>query len=106
MTPRQEAFYYVSIVWSFAHNSVKQGYKYKRPLTCLLVVMDTLAMKLTNKQKQDVYKRIEEMLDDTVNVFDFMDWVKKAMEIIANGKERWLNSCLALAVTNVPEEVE
>ena len=105
MTPRQEAFYYVSIAWSFAYNSVKDGYKYKRPLTCLSVVMDTLAMKLSEKQKKDVYKRIEEMMSDTVNVYDFMDWVKQAMEIIANGKERWLNSCLALAVTNVPEEV-
>ena len=106
MTPRQEAFYYVSIAWSFAYNCVKQGLKYKRTLTCTSVVMDTLAMKLTNKQKKDVYKRIEEMMSDTVNVYDFMDWVKQAMEIIANGKERWLNSCLALAVTNVPEEVE
>jgi len=106
MTARQEAFYYVSLAWSFAYASVKQGLKYKRTLTCTSVVLDTLAMKLTNKQKKDVIKAIEGMKDCDMDVFTFMDWVAKAMEIIKHGKERWLNSCLALAVTNVPEEVE
>ena len=107
MTKRQEAFYYLSKAWTFAYTAVNKGYKYKRSLTCIGVVLDTLSMKLTNHQKKVVMDRIHnELSTGKISVFDFMDWIDDAMGIIKNGKERWLNSCLALAVTNIPEEIE
>ena len=109
MTNRQQSAYYVMLAWSFAYTARQQGANFNRAITCLDSVLDNIVAKLTNKQRKQVMKSAEKNIDklgDKVNVYDFMDWVVEAMKIIKTGKERWLNSMLALAVTNVPEEVE
>lgn len=106
MTPRQEAFYYCSLAYVYANTRLEKGDKtYKRANTCLLKVMDSLAAKLTEKQKAKVINILEKDIKTKMpDAFDYQDYIARAMDIIRKGKERKLNSLLTLAVLDINEE--
>jgi len=110
MTQRAKAFMWCAIAYGFVYTANEDGIKgFKRAETCLLAVMDKLRERLSDKQVEqaiDEGKRtVDKMFGEKMEVYDFMDAIVNAMEIIKNGKERYLNSMLALAGVNVPEEI-
>ncbi len=103
MTNRQQAFVNVALAWGYAYTGCQEGYKFDRALKCLQAVLDQLVLKLTDEQRDNAIKYIDKLLsslkETKVSDKDYNEWIRTAMYIISNGKERWLNSCLGLALT-------
>jgi len=110
MTPRMQVFYHVGIAFSFAITAVDNGFKsYKKSVGLLTKVLDELTKKLTQKQKEKVIRAVDKFAENNnMTAFDYMDHIAAAMEIIKhsrNKQDKKLNSWLALAATNVEEEI-
>jgi hypothetical protein len=109
MTKRQQASFLVSIALGFAITARDKGLKgYKRAVTCLSSALDQLDEGLTDKQKSEVWHEIDKFVDtqSLMTAYDYLDKIVEAMDIIKYGKQRWINSLLALSAINVEEETE
>jgi hypothetical protein len=109
MTNRQQTSLYIGLALGFAITANEQGLKgYKRAVTLLTSALNIIDKKLTPGQKNKVWKEIDKFVKNNpkMSVYDYLDMINNAMEIIKNGKERFLNSILALSAVNVEEEIE
>ena len=103
MTPRAEVSYNLMTAYSFATTALESGYKYKRAVTCLTFALDLLNSKLTQQQITSVFSKVEkDAKKKKFGYYDYLDLLSRSIEIISRGKDRYINSLVALA-SNVEE---
>ena len=103
MTPRAEAAYNLMLAYSFATTALEKGFKYKRAITCLTLALDHINSKLTQKQITGLFVKVEaDAKKRKFNYYDYLDLLSRSIEIISKGKDRYINSLVALSA-NVEE---
>ena len=103
MTPRAVASYNLMLAYSFATTALERGYKYKRAVTCLTLALDNLNKKLTQKQISAVFNKVEaDAKKRQFGYYDYLDLLSESIKVISKGKDRYINSLVALAA-NVEE---
>ena len=104
MTPRATASYNLMLAYSFATTMLERGYKYKRAITCLTFALDRLNSKLTQQQIAGVFSKVEaDAKKRQFGYYDYLDLLSNSIKIISKGKDRYINSLVALAA-NVEED--
>ena len=88
----------VAKAFVFAQTALEHGYKYRRAVTCLGSVLESLSKDLTDNEKRVLLRKVEKLGKGFyMEYYEYLDCLNEAIQVMHNSKYKHLNGCVALA---------
>ncbi len=88
----------VSKTFVFAQTALEKGYKYKRAVTCLGSVLESLSKDLTDNEKRMLVRKVDALGKGFyMEYYDYLDCLNEIINQIHSSKYKYLSGCVALA---------
>ena len=88
----------ISKAFVFAQTALEKGYKYKRAVTCLGSVLETVSKDLTKNEKRMLIRKVERLGKSFyMEYYEYLDCLNEIINQIHNSKYKYLSGCVALA---------
>lgn len=88
----------ISKAFIFAQTALERGYKYKRAVTCLGSVLETLSNDLTDNERRVLLRKVDRLGKYFyMDYYEYLNCLSKAIELMHHTKYKYLAGCVALA---------